>query len=63
MLHSFLQSCYLSLSSSQRKKSEPAQDVRMPTGTSVGAQSILAAVSQRTRKAPPKKNAAKVSRL
>ena len=54
---------YLSLTSSQRKNNDPVKAVRIPTGTSEGAQSTLAAVSQSTRNAPPKNTDAKVSGL
>ena len=47
--------------SSQRKNIEPRQEVIIPTGISAGDQRRRAAVSQITRKAPPKSAQATVS--
>jgi hypothetical protein len=48
----------LRASSSQRKNGPPSSAVMMPTGNSVGAITVRAAVSQITRNAPPNSSVA-----
>jgi hypothetical protein len=44
-------------SKSHKKNGAPIIDVITPTGISVGAKSVRAQVSQKTKKAPPIRNA------